>query len=329
MRLRFSIVAAACLLAAGCGHNGLTSLGTHLTSSPLGGSDIKIGASFSVADTASNAIDTFDKSANGNAAPTSVISGPATLLASPNGVAIAHDGTIYAANTGVVDSITVYAPGSSGDAIPSRVITCGGMAKPGGISLDGAGNLYVANTAGKSISVFGPADSGCVTGNRIIIGIHTCLVNPQDVDVRRDGTAYVASSSTVLVFRAGASGDATPVQKIAGSNTQLLPHVLGVSFDSSFNIYATSVSAQQKGRVTVYAPGATGNVVPLWTIAGPATTLDAIDKIEIDPADRPFVSNGAAVDVFAAGAMGNVAPVRIITGPATTLVSPAGLDVGP
>ena len=56
MRLRFSIVAAACLLAAACGQNGITGLGTHLTSSPMGGSDIKIGASMSVADTAANAV---------------------------------------------------------------------------------------------------------------------------------------------------------------------------------------------------------------------------------------------------------------------------------
>jgi len=139
----------------------------------------------------------------------------------------------------------------------------------------------------------------------------------------------VASEDRVLVFRPGAHGDATPIQKITGSNTRLRVNVMGVSLDSAFNIYATSDSANRPGRVTVYAPGANGNVAPLWTIEGHATTFDVVDKIHLDPTDEPFVTNDAAVDVFSAMASGNVAPVRTITGSATTLVNPAGLDIVP
>jgi hypothetical protein len=282
-----------------------------------------------VADTATNAVDAFSSNGNGNIMPEAVISGADTMLATPNGVAVAHDGTIYVANDGMPNAINVYAPGSSGDAVPIRVITCGGLATPGGISLDGAGDLFVANTSGKSISVFGPTDSGCVSGNRTIVGLHTCLFDPQDVHARDDGTAYVASEGRVLVYRPGAVGDATPIQKIFGSNTQLRVWVKGVSLDSMSNIYATSDSATRHGRVTVYAPDANGNVAPLWKIDGSATTLDVVDKIHLDAGDQVFVTNDSAVDVFFPMASGNVAPSKIIAGPLTTLVSPAGLDIAP
>jgi hypothetical protein len=330
MRLRISVFVFACLAAAACsGQAGVTSIGARQAAAQPGPGVQTAAPSLFVADTANNAVDTFGSNQSGDIAPSSSIQGADTLLASPNGVAVAHDGTIYVANNGASPSISVYAPGSTGDAIPTRTISCGGLSGPAGISLDNAGDVYVANSTGKSISVFVPTDSGCVSGNRTIVGIHTCIFSPQDVDVRRDGTLYVASSSAVLVFRPGAHGDATPVQKITGSNTLLLPRVVGVSIDSSQNIYATSGSLHKHGLVTVYAPTATGNVAPLWTIAGPATTLDAVDKIELDPKNQVFVTNGAAMDVFAAGASGDVAPVQAITGPTTTLVSPAGLDIQP
>jgi NHL repeat-containing protein len=328
MRLRLSIVVFACLVAAACGgQSGLTSLNSHQTLTQAGPALKTPGPGLFVADTANNAVDAFQSTDNGNVAPTSAISGVDTGLSSPHGVAVGADGSIYVANDGGSGSITVYGPGSSGDAVPIRTMTCGGLSTPAGIALDHAGNLFVANSTGKSISVFSPTDTGCVAGNRVIKGIHTCLFEPQDVDLRSDGVIYVASSSAVLVFRATAHGDAQPIQKITGSNTQLFPHVNGVSLDSALNIYATSASVHNQARVTVYAPAATGNVAPIRMISGAATTLNSADKIEIDPTDQAFVTSGAAVDVFAAGASGNVAPVQTITGSATTLVSPAGLDL--
>lgn len=328
MRFRAGSLVLAFVLAACSAQNGVTGLNSGLNqkqSKP----GIIFGSLLYVADTASNAVDFFQSTDNGNVAPSGFLSGSNTGLSSPNGVAVASDGTIYVANDVSGGSITVYAPGSNGNMAPTRTLTCGGLAHPGGMSLDPIGNLYVANVNGKSISVFGPADSGCVSGNRVITGVHTCLFSPQDVDVRADGTLYVASSSAVLVFAPGASGDATPIQKITGSNTLLLPRVMGVSIDSVNNIYATSYSLHKKGRVTVFAPAANGNVAPLYSIAGSATTLDVVDKIELDSSDQAFVTNDAAVDVFATGAMGNVPPTQAITGPATTLVSPAGLDLNP
>jgi hypothetical protein len=60
---------------------------------------------------------------NGNASPSSTISGVSTGLAVPYGIALDSSGNIYVANDGstigISDSVTVYAPGSSGNAAPA------------------------------------------------------------------------------------------------------------------------------------------------------------------------------------------------------------------
>ncbi len=327
MRLLFALFAAACLMVAACGHNTAGVIGAD-TPRPSG--DVKTAApNLYVADATANSVDTFNASDSGDVAPSSVISGADTGLSAPKGVAVAPDGTIFVANDAGHGTITVYAPGSSGDAVPERTLSCGGLARPAGISLDAAGDLYVANFGGNSISVFGPADSGCVSGNRVILGPHTCLVHPEDVDVKPDGTAYVASSSAVLVYAAGASGDATPLQRITGPSTQLLPRVMGVSLDSASNIYVTSDATYRHGRVTVYAGSANGDTAPLSTLAGSLTTFGTVDKIELDGGDQIYVTNNASVDVFATGSTGNTAPIQTITGSSTTLQTPSGLDLNP
>ena len=326
MRFRLALFAVACVTAAACAHN--SGSGVLNTAAPRG--DVKTPSpNLYVADTPANSVDVFFSSDFGNVSPSAVIAGADTMLSSPRGVALAPDGTLYVANDAGHGVITVYAPGSSGDAAPERTLSCGGLARPEGMSLDAAGNLYVANFGGNSISVFGPSDTGCVSGNRVIVGPHTCLTHPEDVDVRDDGTAYVASSSAVLVFAAGASGDASPIQRITGSATQLLPHVMGVSLDSAFNIYATSDATYHHGRITVYAPSANGNAAPVSVLQGPATTFGVLDKVELDPTGQIFVTNDAAVDVFAPGASGNAAPAAIIAGPNTTFNAPDGLDIQP
>lgn len=328
MRLRLTLISLVCFIVAGCGTNGGSATPSTFNALQPAGTDLKTPApSLFVADNATNAVDLFASSNSGNVTPAGVIAGSNTGLGSPVGVAVAHDGTLFVSNDAGGGSITVYAPKLTGNILPIKTLTCGGLSQPAGISLDAAGNLYVANTGGRSVSVFAPTDIGCVTGNRVIFGAHTCLMQPRDVDVRPDGTAYVASEGSVEVYAPGASGDTVPIQKITGSKTRLATFSQGVSLDRALQIYVTSKGPNHPGRVTIYAPAANGNVAPIRVIDGSATTLNAVSKIELDTNDETFVTNGAAIDVFAPGVNGNVAPTRVITGSNTTLNMPMGLDI--
>jgi hypothetical protein len=49
---------------------------------------------------------------------------------------------------------------------------------PTGLALDGAGNIYVANYVGQSITVYAPGVSGNAAPTREIIGANTGLTSP-------------------------------------------------------------------------------------------------------------------------------------------------------
>src|SRR5882762_87736 len=76
---------------------------------------------------------------------------------------------LYVANEVFGSSITVYAPGASGNATPVATIAGGntGLSFPFGVALDGAGNIYVTNSASSvggstSITVYAAGASGNV-----------------------------------------------------------------------------------------------------------------------------------------------------------------------
>src|SRR5437870_12267511 len=78
-------------------------------------------------------------------------------------------------------------------------------------------------------------------------------------------------SASILVYAAGASGNATPTATIAGSNTGLAG-TYGIALDGAGNLYVTTPSSNS---ILVYAAGANGNATPTATIAGGNTGLTA------------------------------------------------------
>jgi sugar lactone lactonase YvrE len=148
-----------------------------------------------------------------------------------------------------------------------------------------------------------------------------------DVDITLCPCVYVANhgtSKSITVYAAGIPGsDLKPIQKIAGRKTGLnIPN--GVAVDAERDVYVTS-GLGSASRVTVYSPGASGNVPPVRTISGPATQLDDPEGIAVDSDGNVDVVNGYiphgsnTVTIYAAGANGNVAPIRAIHGFRTKL----------
>lgn len=139
-------------------------------------------------------------------------------------------------------------------------------------------------------------------------------------------------SGAVAVYRSGATGHARPLQYIAGGKTGLsTPSDIAV--DSDGNMYVANFHGINSDRVTVYASGATGNVAPIRTIAGPHTGLAKPFGIALNPVNGDiYVTNRqggsslvGSITIYSSGSSGNVAPIRTIEGPATGLNNPGSL----
>src|SRR5437870_1165950 len=142
---------------------------------------------------------------------------------------------------------------------------------------------------------------------------------------------YVANQAgnNILVFAAGASGNATPMATIAGGNTGLdFPY--GVAHDGAGNIYATNSGSSGVGSssITVYAAGANGDAAPIATIRGSNTGLNFPLGIALDGAGDIYVANFGASNIliFVAVASGNVMPIATITVASTGTTTCVALD---
>jgi hypothetical protein len=201
-----------------------------------------------------------------------LIAGSNTGLNVPVGVAVDANSNIYVSNSGSPASVTIYpmpsptpAPTGSPTATPAPTPTptgspaptptptpyannmvpattiAGGntqLSSPQGITLDSAGNLYVADAgasgAAPKILIFSaPFAAGAlnVAPSRTIVSQNPAFVNPTDVKVDSAGNVYVVdagagpnSNSKLLIFPANANGTVTPTTAItlpAGSATGL------------------------------------------------------------------------------------------------------------
>jgi hypothetical protein len=209
----------------------------------------------------------------GNAAPGLNIAGLNTGLYSPQAIAIDAAGRLYVANLSLSGStngsITVYAPGATGDAGPTATI--GGsntqLSYPTALGFDHAGRLYVINSGTGSLTVYAPGATGNVapTATRLFAGAAGIALDAAD-------RLYVASSTPsgaarIDIYKLEASGTFTRTDTIAGPNTGLSPGAIAV--DPAGWLYV----AARYDAILNYAPGATGNATPAAIIRGPSTGL--------------------------------------------------------
>ncbi len=108
----------------------------------------------------------------------------------------------------------------------------------------------------------------------VLAGGNTELTDPAGIALDGAGKIYVANPGnlSITVYAAGASGDATPIATIRGSNTGLTGGPYGIALDGAGNIYVAN--PLNSNNVLVFAAGASGNVTPIVTIAGGNTGLN-------------------------------------------------------
>jgi len=277
--------------------------------------------------------------ANGTVSPTSTLTGPTGVVFS--GLAVDETGNAYVGGeifgTGggsggpplTAVEILVYAPGASG-AQPTRTITSSSLqVNSGGIyalTVDNSGNLYVSGVLaqpnlGIGVAVFSPTASGSATPTRVIEGGATTITGlfPVPIAVDSADNLYVSSAdplepNSILIFDSSADGNVPPTRTIGGPATTI-NSIQGLAVDSAGNIYVSSSGNGETGspEILVFSTGSTGNVAPIRTISGSATTLDAIGDLALDSAGNIYVLNGLNLLKIGPNATGNVAPMATIT----------------
>ncbi len=285
----------------------------------------------------SGSVTVYTSASNGNVVPSATISGSDTALNSPGGIAVDSGGNIYVTNDGAIsgnaDSITVYAPGSNGDAIPANTLFALGLEYPLGILIDSGGNLYVANDGSNdgtvdAITVYPP--NGLVPSKTI--GMDTGLNSPAGITLDSSGNIYVTNDNSygggwdsVNVYPPGSYAGGPPSSAIIGSSTGLaLP--FGIATNSSGSLYVTNSAGGPDGlgSVTVYPSGSNGNVAPSVTISGNSTSdntgFNSPSGIAFDASGNLYVANAyggpdnyGSITIYPPGSNGNVTPIATIS----------------
>jgi len=298
----------------------------------------------------SGTVSVYAPGAGDSAVPVRKIEGPATDLHGAYGVALDAQDTLYVAST-TEPAVTVYAPGTGGDVPPVRTVSGpkSGLSAPLGIALNRRGNLYVANgprPKGRgAVRVYGSAASGYAAPVRLLTGPATGLDQPGDVAFDSRGDMYVVNTDWqgagfVTVYGPEVNGNAAPTRIITGPNTLLRrPIKLAVGLGDTLyvlNAFRWWKYGTENVTVTVYAPGAAGDVEPVRSIvvnagrrsAGGRLGLEWPEGIAVDGWGTVYVANywpGNAVAVYAPGAEGDVAPTRLIQGGKTRLAGPVAV----
>src|SRR5437660_738946 len=263
--------------------------------------------------------------ASGNVAPIRTIESSSQV----GGIALDTPGNLYVASR---DVITVYAT-ANGNATPIRTISGSntGLGCPAGLGLDAAGELYVANPCGGSITVFAAGADGNATPTRTIIGSNTGLNGASGIALDDAGHLYVtnaggylANAGSITVYAAGASGNVAPIRTISGVHTRLV-FPTGIAVDAGDRLYVANEG--QNGNyasVTVYAPGATGDATPTAMITGSFLTGPSYPQgIAVDAGGRLYIADAVypagKIRVYAPDSTGKFAPTATIEGGDTGL----------
>ena len=286
----------------------------------------------------SNSVAIYSPSSNGDMVPLATpISGLDTMLAAPSGIALDAKGQIYVTNliggASAAGSVTVYAPLSAGDAVPTTTIMGPdtGLSGPDAISLDSAGNIYVANLVGGSsntgsITVYSSGSSGDAKPMATISGPDTRLLGPQGVVVDPSGNIYVANTgNSILEYSPMSSGNSSPFAVVTGANTALnVPRGIALQPQPTATPTATTVrTATPTATPTVTA---TMTATPTATPTGIACGGAAIGGIEALSAPA---AKGVKLPKIAPVKFGNV-PLGTSTATPVALknINTASLNIG-
>ncbi len=151
-----------------------------------------------------------------NTSPSVILGGSNSQLSGPDAIAFDPDGNLWVANVGsnTLIEFTTAQLESGGNVAPAGKTIFGDATDlnfPYDIAIDPTGNIYVANYAGNSVTVYDVGNqSGNVTPDQEIAGAATLLNSPAGVAVDSASNIYIAQTGNLLSFASGTTGNVAP-----------------------------------------------------------------------------------------------------------------------
>lgn len=278
------------------------------------------------------------RTASGDAAPLRVISGAATGVNNPKGIALdATNGEIVFSNSNSGGSVTTHQRLATGNVTPRRLLagSATGLAAPEGMAVDLVHDeLVVVNSSGTgdSITVYSRTAGVNSAPLRTITGGATGISCPQGVAVDpANDEIFLANfcTGTVTVYSGTANGNVAPVRTLSGAAT-LLNGPEGIAVDAANG--EILVTTFFSNSVLVFARTASGNTAPLRAIVGGATGLNRPSGVAVSPEHGEiYVANaqGNTITVYGRTDNGNVPPLRTVGGAASLVSGPRYIAVSP
>jgi hypothetical protein len=263
--------------------------------------------------------------AGGSALPASSSPGIVSPSTAPTGTAVSSTPTatptpiiptsknIYVSNPELPNgNVVVFAGSASATDAPLRTLNTG-LAGTGALALNSNGNLF----EGGNVYAAG------ASGNAVPTSTYSNGANFVAIDSANN--VYTTTFTSVVIFASNNLN--VPISTISGSNTDL-DNALPITIDQSGTIYVGISGTAFGPGIVVFAPGASGNAIPIRRIVGPATGLVQPESVALDSRGDLFVADGGNTFVleFAPGANGNVTPISKLFAPNTFVPSGVAVD---
>jgi fibronectin type III domain protein len=274
----------------------------------------------------SSSILEFAPGAHGNVAPVTTITGSATGLDDPYGLALDKAGDIWVANFSG-DDILEFAASAHGNVAP--ILTISGTAPlmdfPDGIALTSDGkDVWIGNDDSPTLAEYSTSVGGTATPVRSIIGPTSGLTWSHQVSVSPNGKHLWeadAGSGTLREFSTDGGPKQLP-QRVITVGPDKSHYVEGIAEDLAGHIWTSDNDTSDMYRYPATA------ATPKRTLGGAKTKLYSPAYLTFDATGKLWVANtggvtiGASIEEFAPSAHKDVAPIDRIAG-AKTLLSGA------
>jgi hypothetical protein len=163
------------------------------------------------------------------------------------------------------NEIFAFAAGATGNIAPVRTITGTNVDTFDSIwamTADDAGNVYTVNYNSSD----DPGRDGNGTPHPMLASHHPHRHGQTLTAHPHTGNPSGTLSTGIIVFPAGATGNATPLRTISGSTTKVF-YPAGIAVDPVSNIYYIDDDVSPLGPLMMFSSTATGDIAPVLSIS--------------------------------------------------------------